>query len=39
MFIYSNDGIGLRLLLYGDLDAVDREMITLWDNFYREIKD
>ncbi len=39
MFIYSNDGIGLRLLLNGDLEAVDREMIALWDNFYREIKD
>lgn len=39
MFIYSNDGIGLHLLLNGNLEDVDQEMITLWDNFYREVKD
>jgi len=35
MFIYSNDGITLYLLLNGGMDTVDREMLTLWDNFYR----
>jgi AcrR family transcriptional regulator len=39
MFIYSNAGIGLHLLLNGDFDTVDHEMLTLWDNFYRELKD
>jgi hypothetical protein len=39
MFIYSNGGISLHLLLDGGLDAVDHEMLTLWDNFYRELKD
>lgn len=39
MFIYSNDGITLHLLLDGELDSVDQEMLTLWDNFYRELKD
>lgn len=39
MFIYSNDGIGLRLLLEGNLNNVDKEMLKLWDNFYMEIKD
>ncbi len=39
MFIYSNDGIALHLLLSGNIEKVDQEMITLWDNFYREVKD
>jgi TetR/AcrR family transcriptional repressor of nem operon len=38
MFIYSNDGIALRLLLEGRLDSIYTEMITLWDNFYEEVK-
>lgn len=38
MFIYSNDGIALRLLLEGRLDSIYDEMITLWDNFYEEVK-
>lgn len=38
MFIYSNDGIGLYLLLNGDVDNIDKEMLDLWDNFYRELK-
>jgi len=38
MFIYSNDGISLRLLLEGRLELMHSEMITLWDNFYNEIK-
>lgn len=38
MFIYSNDGIGLRLLLEGKMDLMHSEMITLWDNFYKEVK-
>ncbi len=39
MFIYSNDGITLHLLLNGKVENVEQEMITLWDNFYREVKD
>jgi TetR/AcrR family transcriptional repressor of nem operon len=39
MFVYSNAGIGLHLLLEGGLDTVDHEVLTLWDNFYRELKD
>ncbi|MEJ5351884.1 MAG: helix-turn-helix domain-containing protein [Melioribacteraceae bacterium] len=39
MFIYSNDGIALRLLLEGNLNNVDKEMLKLWNNFYKEIKD
>lgn len=38
MFIYSNDGISLRLLLEGRLDLMHSEMMTLWNNFYDEIK-
>ncbi|MDQ7816852.1 MAG: TetR/AcrR family transcriptional regulator [Melioribacteraceae bacterium] len=38
MFIYSNDGISFRLLLEGKMDLMHSEMITLWDNFYEEIK-
>lgn len=39
MFIYSNDGISLRLMLEGRLELMHSEMITLWNNFYNEIKD
>lgn len=39
MFIYSNDGIALRLLLEGNLQNIDKEMLKLWNNFYKEIKD
>lgn len=39
MFIYSNDGIGLRLLLENKTDEIYNEMLTLWDNFYKEVKD
>jgi AcrR family transcriptional regulator len=38
MFIYSSDGISLRLLFEGRLDFTHSEMLTLWDNFYEEIK-
>jgi AcrR family transcriptional regulator len=38
MFIYSNDGVSLRLLLEGKMDLIHSEMITLWDNFYEEVK-
>lgn len=39
MFIYSNDGIGLHLLLNGNMETADQEMLKLWDNFYMEVKD
>jgi AcrR family transcriptional regulator len=39
MFIYSNDGIGLYLLLNGNFDSAYSEMLNLWDNFYKEITD
>jgi len=39
MFIYSNDGIALRLLLEGNLKNIDKEMLKLWNNFYKEVKD
>jgi len=39
MFIYSNDGIGLYLLMSGNYDDAESEMIKLWDNFYSEVKD
>lgn len=38
VFIYSNDGISLRLLLEGKLDQINSEMLTLWNNFYEELK-
>lgn len=38
LFIYSNDGISLRLLLEGKLDQISSEMLTLWNNFYEELK-
>ena len=37
VFIYSQDGIGLHLLLEGRLADVQNEMLTLWDHFYKEL--
>lgn len=39
MFIYSNDGIGLYLFMNGNYDAAENEIIKMWDNFYKEVKD
>lgn len=39
MFIYSTDGISLNLIFYGNFDEAELELITLWDNFYDELKD
>jgi len=39
MFIYSTDGIALYLLMNGNYENVENEMIKLWDNFYKEVKD
>ncbi|MCX6168970.1 MAG: TetR/AcrR family transcriptional regulator [Ignavibacteriales bacterium] len=39
MFIYSNNGISLRLLLEGKVGNLFPEILTLWDNFYKELKD
>ncbi len=39
MFIYSNDGIALYVLMNGNYNNIEHEMITLWDNFYKEVKD
>ena len=38
-FIYTNDGIALRLLLEGNIEKTKSEMLKLWDNFYTELKD
>ena len=38
-FIYTNDGIALRLLLEGNVERTRSEMLKLWDNFYIELKD
>ena len=38
MFIYSNDGIALHLMLEGKFEEAFPEMLNLWDNFYKEIK-
>ena len=38
MFIYSNDGIALHLMLEGKFEDAFPEMLNLWDNFYKEIK-
>lgn len=39
MFIYSGEGVALYLLFSGSYDTADQEMLTLWDNFYKELKD
>lgn len=38
IFIYTDEGIGLHLLLNGELGSADNEMLTLWNNFYKELK-
>ncbi|MBN1398381.1 MAG: TetR/AcrR family transcriptional regulator [Bacteroidetes bacterium] len=39
MFIYSIDGIAVYLLMNGSYENIENEMIKLWDNFYKEVKD
>ncbi len=37
-FMYSNDGIGIRLILDGQLDTLKSELQSLWSGFYEQIK-
>ncbi len=39
IFIYTNDGVALHLLLNGELSTAPDELLKLWDNFYIELKD
>ncbi|MGK7396668.1 MAG: TetR/AcrR family transcriptional regulator [Candidatus Cyclobacteriaceae bacterium M3_2C_046] len=38
LFIYTNDGAGLHLIMEGKIDQVDQELLSLWDNLYLQIK-
>lgn len=38
MFVYTNDGLGLRLIMEGRVKQIEQEMLTLWDSFYNQIK-
>ena len=37
IFLYSNDGIGFDLLFENRLGEASNEMLTMWDNFYKEL--
>jgi len=37
-FIYSNDGVGIRLMLDGRMDDMAQELEKLWDGFYKQLK-
>jgi AcrR family transcriptional regulator len=38
MFVYSNDGIGLHLIMEGRIRQLGKDMLALWDSFYNQIK-
>lgn len=38
IFVYSNDGIGLHLITEGQIRQLRKEMLLLWDSFYKQIK-
>jgi AcrR family transcriptional regulator len=38
MFVYSNDGIGLHLIMEGKVKQLGKNMLALWDSFYNQIK-
>lgn len=38
MFVYSNDGIGIHLVMEGRIRQLAEEMLALWDSFYDLIK-
>jgi hypothetical protein len=37
-FIYINEGIGSRYTLEGRGIDAEKELLQLWDSFYKEIK-
>lgn len=38
IFIYTNDGVGMRLLMEGKADALEPELLKLWNAFYTDLK-
>jgi TetR/AcrR family transcriptional regulator, transcriptional repressor for nem operon len=38
IFIAISDGIGINAIIYGWLDQIKIELLTLWEKFYYEIK-
>lgn len=37
-FIFSNDGVGIRLILDGSMSQMAQELRELWLSFYKELK-
>lgn len=38
IFTRTNDGIGIHMILTGNIEAMTLEIKEIWDGFYREIK-
>ena len=38
VFIYTNDGIGMRGVMEGNMEKVGEQLIGLWDAFYADLK-
>ena len=38
LFVYTNDGISLHLIMEGRVNELQNEMLEIWDSFYEEIK-
>lgn len=38
MFVFTNDGVGMHLMIEGRILDLESEMISLWDSFYQLIK-
>ena len=38
IFIFTNDGVGLRALFYGDINLMKKLLSQMWNNFYADMK-
>ena len=38
LFIYTNDGAGLHMMMEGKIDEFPQELMNLWDNLYKQLQ-
>jgi hypothetical protein len=38
LFIFTTDGVGIRMIMEGKADRMKKEIKTIWDEFYTQIK-
>jgi AcrR family transcriptional regulator len=37
-FVYTGDGVGIRMIVTGDMVNMHKEVIALWNAFYKQLK-